>query len=209
MNRRAALSLLALPLLPGCGALSALGDATSALDIYELRAPSDLPVATRTLARDLIVEVPTAGGALDTDRILIRPNPLQAQYLPGAGWTDAAPVMIQTLILRSFEATGALRYVGRRPLGTGGDFALVSELTELQADIGADGTVTARVGLTARLVRESNASVIATRRLSAAGPVPSTETLDVVAALDRAAGTVMRELVRWGLSTMGAPLPTA
>jgi cholesterol transport system auxiliary component len=209
MNRRALLSLLALPALPACGALSALGDAATPLDIYELRAPADLPVANRTLARDLIVEVPTSGGALDTDRILVRPNPLQAQYLPGAGWTDAAPVMVQTLILRSFEATGALRYVGRRPLGAGGDFALVSELTELQAEIGADGAATARIALTARLVRESNASVIASRRFTATGPVASTETLDVVGALDTAAGAVMRDLVRWALSTMGAPLPAA
>jgi cholesterol transport system auxiliary component len=209
MNRRALLSLLALPALPACGALTALGDATTALDIYELRAPTDLPVASRALARDLIIEVPTAGGALDTDRILIRPNPLQAQYLPGVGWTDAAPVMIQTLILRSFEATGALRYVGRRPLGTGGDFALVSELTELQAEVGPAGAVTARIALTARLVRESNASVIATRRFAATGPVASTETMDVVSALDTAAGSVMRELVRWALGTMGAPLPQA
>ncbi len=207
MNRRTLLSLLALPALPACGALSALGDATTPLDVYELRAPASLPVATRTLARDLIVEVPTAGGALDTDRMLIRPNALQAQYLPGAGWTDAAPVMVQTLILRSFEATGALRYVGRRPLGAGGDFALVTELTDLQAELAGDSAILTRIALTARLVRESNASVIATRRFAASQPAPSTDTLEVVDALNTAAGVVMTDLVRWALSTMGAPLP--
>lgn len=209
MNRRAALSLLALPLLPGCSALGALSDAATPLDAYELRPPADLPVATRTLARDLIIEVPTAGGALMTDRILIRPNPLQAQYLPGAGWTDEAPLMVQTLILRSFEATGALRYVGRRPLGPGGDFALVSELTNLQADLAADGAVVTRMGLTARLVREATAGVIAIRRFNATQPAPSTQTMDVVMALDLAGAVVMRDLVRWTLSTLGAPLPQA
>ncbi len=209
MNRRAALSLLALPLFPGCSALGALSDAATPLDAYELRPPADLPTANRPLARDLIIEVPTAGGGLDTDRILIRPNPLQAQYLPGAGWTDEAPVMVQTLILRSFEATAALRYVGRRPLGPGGDFALVSELTDLQADLGADGAVTTRMGLTVRLVREETASVVATRRFTATQPSASTETMDVVVALDAAGAAVMRDLVRWTLSTLGAPLPQA
>jgi cholesterol transport system auxiliary component len=117
-----------MPLLASCGTLSAIGDATTPLDVLMLEPPDDLPVRQgRPLQRDIIVEEPTASGALATERIMIRPGAFQAPYLPGVRWSDPAPVMVQTLMLRALDATGAFQYVGRRPLGPGGDFAIVTE----------------------------------------------------------------------------------
>ena len=77
-------------------------------------------ITRRAAPRDVIIELPTTSGALATDRIMIRPNRLQAQYLPESRWSEPAPVMVQTLMLRAVEATGAVRYVGREPLGVSG-----------------------------------------------------------------------------------------
>lgn len=197
------LQLLAATLaLSGCAALGGLGGGP-ALDSFELRAPAELPQARRSLARDVVVEVPEAGPALDLDRIMIRPNPLQAQYLPGARWTGNAPVMVQTLMLRSLQDTNAFRFVGRRPLGLGADFVIVSELTDFQAEEGADG-VTIRLRLIARLVREEDAAVLASRSFQATAPVPSLETLEVVGSFNRATDTLMAELALWVMTRLGA-----
>ncbi len=197
-------ALVALLALGACGAISALNDVDQPLDSYELGVPQGLPVARRSLPQHLTVERPAAGGALDTDRILIRPNPLQAQYLPAARWTDEAPVMLQTLILRSLEATGALTYVGRRPLGASSDYALLSEIAALEAAPLADGdAATVRVELSAWLVREEDAQIVADRTFTATASAPSTETLTLVAALDRATGQVLREIAAWTLATLG------
>ena len=199
----------ALGLLSGCGALSALGDAATPLDAYELRAPA-LPQAGRMLSRALSIEAPTASGALQTDRILIKPNAVQSLYLPGARWSDEAPLMFQTVMLRAFEDTGALSYVGRRPLGGTGDFALISEITDFQAELSADGTsALARIRLTARMVREADASVLARRSFQALAPAASTETLDIVQGFNAASDEVLGELVRWGLEVIGVRLPVA
>ncbi|ATX65990.1 ABC-type transport auxiliary lipoprotein family protein [Roseinatronobacter bogoriensis] len=196
-------------LLSGCGALSAIGDATTPLDAYELRAPA-LPQAGRMLARALSVELPTSSGALETDRILIKPNPVQSLYLPGARWSDQAPAMFQTVMLRAFEDTGALSYVGRRPLGGSGDFALISEITDFQAELSEDGnSAIARIRLTARMVRESDARVMARRSFQALAPAPSTETLDIVQAFNVASDEVLGDLVRWGLEVIGLRLPVS
>lgn len=196
-------------LLSGCGALSALGDATTALDAYELRAP-DLPQAGRMLQRGLSIEPPTASGALDVDRILIKPNPVQSLYLPRARWSDTAPLMFQSVMLRAFEDTGALAYVGRRPLGGTGDVALISEITDFQAELSADGnSAVTRIRLTARLVRESDARVLARRSFQAITPAGSTDTLEVVQAFNAASDAVLSDLVRWGLEAMGLRLPAA
>ena len=201
--RKAQLMLLALT-LSGCAALSSLTDATTPLQAYDLRSPSDLPAVQGRLQRDLVIETPTAGGALDTDRIMIRPGPLQAQYLPAARWTDSAPVMVQNLMLRAFEDSNALRYVGRRPLGGSGDFALVSELTDFQAEFGPDAvSVITRVRLTLHVVRETDARIIGSRTIQTSATAASTDTLDVVESFNTATSDALRELTGWALPVMG------
>lgn len=205
MLRLTILSLATVALLPGCAAISALSGAATPLENYDLAAPIDPPQARRTLARQMVVEVPTAPGALMTDRILIRPRPLQAQYLPDGQWASEAPVMVQTLIVRTLEDANAFRYVGRRPLGGMGDFVLISELTDLQAEALPEGDgATIRVRLSARLVRESDAAVIASRTFNAAGASASTETIDLVEGFNAATQSMLRDLSAWVLGTVGA-----
>ncbi len=204
---RAAVMTVVLLALSGCGGLLGLGEATRALDAYELRAPTDTPQATRSLARSLIVEPPTSGGGLATDRIMIRPTPLQAFYLSGARWTEEAPVMLQTLMVRSFEDANALRHVGRRALPGGfSDFTLVSELTDFQAEVIADDSLQVRVRLTARLVRDDDGQVLASRSFQSVVPVASEETLPVVEGFNAATNTILRDLTVWALGRIGARL---
>jgi cholesterol transport system auxiliary component len=204
----AAFAALAALMLSGCGALTALGEATTPLDAYELRAPAEGPVARgRPLARDLIVELPTTSGALDTDRILIRPHPLQAQYLPRSRWSDPTPLMLQTLMLRSLENTGALRYVARRPLGAAGDFALISEITDFQAELDENGdSATIRLRLNARIVRESDAAIIASRSFAASAASASLDTLVLVEGFDAALAVLLQDLAGWVMASLGVPV---
>jgi len=194
--------------LSGCSALSALSGATAELDVYELRAPAGGPVAARPLDRHLIVEVPTTAGALDTDRIMIRPNALQAQYLPDARWGEPVPVMVQTLMLRSFENTQGLRYVGRRPVGPGGDYALITEISDFQAEVAGEGA-SIRLRLTARLVREADARIVASRTFSPGAEAAGTDTIVVVEAFDRAVAGLMRDVTGWVMASLGVRLGNA
>lgn len=197
----------ALPLaLTGCGAISAFGDATSPADVYELSTPGDLPVRQgRPQARDVIVEVPTTGGALATDRIMIRPAPLQAQYLPDIRWSEESPLMVQTLMLRALDRTGAFQYVGRRPLGPGGDFAIVTELVDFQAVLTPEAdTAVVEVRVISRIVRERGAQVVASRSFAASEPAESLDDADLTAAFDAATGRVISDFTVWTLSSLGA-----
>ncbi len=208
MTRRSMMTgLLGVTVLPGCAALSAFGEATAVLDAYDLRAP-DLPQAGRTLGRALSIEPPTTSGALDTDRIMIRPSPVQALYLPGARWSEDTPALLQTLMLRGFDDTGALTYVGRRPIGATGDVALLTEITDFQAELDADGSsALIRLRVVARMIRESDAQVLARRTFTALAPSASTDTLEIVQAFNMASDQLLTDLVRWGLGVIGVQLP--
>lgn len=203
---RSLAAVAALVSLAGCGTLSALGDATTPLDVIVLQPPEDLPVReARPLSRDIIIEEPTAGGDLATDRIMIRPGALQAQYLPDVRWSDPAPVMLQTLMLRALDQTQAFEYVGRQPLGPGGDFAIVTEMVEFQAELAPDSeTAEVVVQIIVRIVRERGADVVATRTFAAREPAASLDDLDLAGAFDLAAGRVVSDFTVWTLSTLGA-----
>lgn len=207
-----ALVLIALmPALAGCSALGALGDATTPLDVYDLRAPEGAPVARGgPLARDVIVELPTTSGVLNTDRIMIRPDSFQAQYLPDVRWGDEVPVLMQTLMLRALENAGGLRYVGRRPLAGSGDYAIVTELTDFQAEVASNGPgATVTIRMISRIVRESDASIIASRTFVTMASGDSTETPELIEAFDRASDRLLIEFVDWSYGTLGRRLTPA
>lgn len=181
----------------GCGALSALDDAARPLEIYELRTPG-IETAARRRNVELVVEEPIASGALSTERIMIRPARLQAQYLPDVRWADPAPVMLRTLLLRSLAETGAFTSVGRQPLASSGDYALLGELTDFQAEpvVGSE-TAEVRVRLMLRLVRERDASVVASRTFDAVEQSADTGPDSLVAAFDRATAALIAEVLPW------------
>jgi len=198
---RPALLAVALMSLASCSALSSLSDASTPLEAYELTAP-DVTARTRSAARDLVVEVPASNGGLATDRIMVRPHPLQAQYLPGARWTEETPQMVQTLLIRSIENAGALRYVGRTRLAGTADYALALNLTDFQAEADNGGAVV-RTRATARLISDPDGRVIATRTFSASASVASLETLALVEGFNTATQEMLSEMTAWTLRSIG------
>ncbi len=205
---RAATLVLSLLGLTGCSALSALTDATTPLEVYELRAPGDLPVSRGTpLPVAVTIETPTTSGALQTDRIMIRPDPYQAQYLPEVRWSEELPVMVQTLMLRSLESTQALTYVGRTPLGADSAYAVVTEVTDFQAESAGEGQpVTVRLRMRTSIVRESDVQIVAARTFGATAQSPETDVANLVRAFDSASNVMMRDFALWVTATLGRRL---
>lgn len=199
---RPLLAVLVAAALSGCAAIGSLNTAAAALDAFELRAPADVPVARSQQGIDFIVEVPSASGAIDTDRILVRPTATQVAYLPDARWTAAAPVMLQSALVETFLRSNAFRYVGRRPLGVSGDVALVSDLVDFGAEVRGDGAVI-EVTLVARLVREEDAAITATRTFTRSVPVPDTRSATILAGYEAATGALLSDVAAWVLSTRG------
>ena len=58
------------------------------------------------------------------------------------------------------------------------------------------------------IVRESDARVVAARTFAAEAAAPSTDTLPLVMAFDRATGQVLTRITGWTLSTVGVAVST-
>ena len=201
---RLTVALLMLTLtLPGCAALKALQGEPDR-DVFELRPPSDQPQSCgRGRVAELVIEPPKARGTLDTDRIMIRPNELQTQYLPDARWGDTVPTTLQTLLVRGFGVYDVFTHVGRAPLGTAGDYALISEVQDFNAEVMGKGAII-KLTVDAQMVREMDASVVARGHFATTAQAPTTKTADLIPAFDAAGQQLVRQMTAWGLKTVGA-----
>lgn len=203
---RATALLCALVWLGGCAALGALNAASERGDAFELRPPANVVRATATQNVQLVIDVPTASGAIDTDRILVRPRASQVQYLPGARWTQAAPVMVQAALVETFLQTGGFRFVGQRPIGPAADILLVTHLSDFGVDIDlSTGQGSVIMSLTANLVREEDGAIVSSRRVSRQALLPETATPTIIAGFETVSAAVFADLAEWVLRTRGIP----
>lgn len=192
-------TLLLLLLLSGCSAISAVSDASAQMDAYTLSpyAPESGPVAG---SGHLVVELPTSAGALATDRILIKPLPFQAQYLPDGRWSEPSPALVQTLLVASFQNKGGFRLVGRNGAGLMPDHTLMTELQAFQAEPAEAGPFTVRISAMMTLIRESDRRIMASRRFASEATVATDDTLALVSGFDRAMQSVLQEAVQWTIA---------
>ena len=199
---RAITLLLMMAALGGCSALAALDRAAAPQDVHELRAPSDVPVARRASRVELSVEPPATGGAINTDRILVRSGPTQVAYLPEARWSASAPEMLQAAMVEMLLRSNAFAFVGRRPLGVSGDLVLVTTLLDFEAVVASDGeAASVEMTLVARLVREQDAAIRASRTFDRSVAIPDTSTDAILAGYQAVSDAVLAELGQWVIAS--------
>lgn len=202
MRRKVLLWLCLVPVavvLTGCdGLVSGLGGPPP--NLYTLTPKNtfakDLPQA----AWQLVVEEPVASGGLNVERIALLATPTEMKYFARARWTERAPRMVQTLLVESFENSGAIVAVGRKAIGLRSDYNLKTEMREFQAEyFDAASIPTVRVRLNAKLVQLPQRTIIASKTFEAAVKSEGTEIRQVIRAFDQALGKVLRHTVEWTL----------
>ncbi len=190
--------LMALILVPGC---SVLQSATASQDTYELTPLSQNSAPSRRGGRHLLVELPTATAAIASDRIVIKPNPLQVQSLPGVRWVDNATDHVRLLLVRSLANTGRFGLVTGPESGPLPDIILLTDLNAFQAETssGDQNTVNVIIGMTLTLVRDTG-NVVASRSFGRTVVAPSGSEVDILNAFNQAMTGVLGEVVPWVVS---------
>jgi cholesterol transport system auxiliary component len=198
--RRRSFLLGAATLLGGCSGL--LPGSGEAPQIYVLTPKTtfapDLPKANW----QLLVDVPIAPAEIDNDRIVLQRTPYTVDKFANAVWPDRAPVMVQSLLVQSFESTGKITAIGRESVGLRADYVLKPELRKFTAvyDSG-DGPPIASVILNARLVRMPERAIIAQQTFDYRERASRNEMQAIMEAFDEALGKVLKRTIEWTLTT--------
>ncbi|WP_108859755.1 ABC-type transport auxiliary lipoprotein family protein [Ruegeria sp. Alg231-54] len=197
------LLVLALGSLGACTGLGTLRQASKPNDLYLLTPKSTFSPSLPRVQKQIVVQEPTATAAVNTDQIAIQPTPLQVQYLPRARWVDRAPLIVQALLVESYENSGKVAAVGRSTVGLRADYVIVPDLREFQgfvvSDVEGTKTIRVEVRMNIKIIDEYEDKIIASSSFREVVASASEATPDLVKAFDDALGRTMRDAVEWSV----------
>ncbi len=169
--------------------------------LYRLTPKSTFSEGLPVVDWQLVLEVPVADAGLSTTRVALQRSPTQLEYYARSRWTDRAPLMVQTLMIESFENSDHIVAVGRESVGLRADFILKSELREFQAEYFRGALPSVRVAINAKLVKLPRRTIIGSESFEAIAPAKADTMSDIIFAYDEALGSVLKDLVEWTLTT--------
>ncbi len=153
----------------------------------------------------MLVALPVASAGLDTERIALSRSAVTLDYFANAAWTDHAPALVQSLLVRSFEATGKIVGVARDSASLRPDYLLLSELERFEA-VYSDSEAAPKVeaALVLRLARMPDRVIIGERRAERSAAAGANSMAPIVAAFGEALDGALEELVAWTLRRISA-----
>lgn len=176
--------------LGGCASL--LG--SKPVPTFDLSAPSGFS-APRRAAGVLAVSTPSALQVLDTQQIVIEPQPGQVAYLANAQWSDRLPALFQARLIETFENGNGGRFVTRGGDGVTADYQLLTDIRTFGVRTYA-GTE-AVVEVSARIVANATGRIVKARVFTGRAAASATNGAEATRALDEASDQVLTELVTW------------
>jgi len=165
---------------------------------YDLVATHSFAGTKKPAPWQLVIYEPTATSALDTSRLMVRPQADQVSYYKGIAWSDRLPRLVQTRMIETFQNSGAVKAVS----SSTGQYALATELRSFQIDV-TSGRAAAEIDIFAKLVNVSTGRVVATKGFSARVPAASDAPGDAIAALNQAFTEVLQDTTTWVASRKG------
>ena len=176
-----------------CGLV--MGCASGPPATYDLLAPPHIG-NLKPLAISLVISEPTAPRAFDTERMIVREADGAVSYVEGAQWSDRAPALLQTRLIRSIEAKGYS--VAREGSGVLGDRQLASEISSFNLVPGSP--TYAEVSLTLRLIDTREGKLLASRSFQNHWPVERLSGGDIAAGFDKAIAELTPSITEWVLA---------
>lgn len=183
------------------GGCLSLGGDRSEIAMYAL-VPETAPTATRASGAavdwQLIVDVPFAPDPFDGAQIALSPRAGEFGIYAGVEWIEPGPQLVQSALVRAFEASQRIAAVAPSASAARADRVLETDLTAFHAEY-RDGADTVTIDLTARLIDARSNRIVAARRFEARVPLAARNIDAVVAAFNQSSGQVFPEIVDWAL----------
>jgi cholesterol transport system auxiliary component len=191
--------------LAGCAGLFV---ASAPGKLYRLPPADNFSAGLPRSSALLVIDRPQAPAGIDTDRIALSASPLTLDYFAQSEWTDRLPDLMQSLLLASFENSGAITAIDRNTGGLRADYVLRTEIRHFEAVYETQNAPPRiRVALIVRLESVRERAILTERRFEARVPAAANDVPAIVAAFAAATDAVLREIVEWTLSNPSLTRP--
>jgi cholesterol transport system auxiliary component len=164
---------------------------------FDLMAPRVMTLTAPKPAKfQLVVNEPSAVRSLETDRIMVKPDPAQITYYKGAAWGDNLPRLIQARMVEAFQNAGLVNAVGSRADRLDADIELASEVRAFQVEI-ENGQPQARASIFVKMIDGDNGRMLASRGFESSIPTSATNVNEMVVSLNQSFDRVMHDVIPW------------
>ena len=161
-------------------------------ETFEISAPTSFGGILGDSNAQILIKVPTALKAIDSDRMIVKPSPSVITYMAGAQWADTIPKLVQARLVETFENTGRTRATARPGDGLVIDYQLVSDIRRFEV-----ANNRAVIEISIKLLVDKTGLVQETRIFTASSQTSGSTPQDYVLAFDSAFDELSRSIVRW------------
>lgn len=164
---------------------------TTTTETGELRAPRGAPI--------IRIERPITARALALDRVALSTGEGRIAYMSGVSWVSPAPVLIQELILDTFDRTAARVSAARPDDAVEAAWGLRPEVRRFEAvyDRGEDAAPMVEVSIRARLFNTTDRRVTAVRTFETERRAASNRQGAIIDAFSAAASEAALDMAGW------------
>lgn len=189
-----------LSLLTACSILS---NKQEALTIYA-------PVLDRTVLHavvqniasqpwQLTIQTPVAINPINSARIAVMPRPGVFEFYKGARWRDRSPVLLQQMLLQSFQDSGRLPGVSTPGSGLRSSYGLHTDLRDFQAEYRQTDIPVVVIRLYVQLIDYADNHIVDASLFEVEQPCFDSSIATVAAAFERGLNTLLPQIVGWAL----------
>ena len=126
-------------------------------------------------------------------------------YYANAAWDDRLPLLLQKLLLETFDMSGRIVSVGRDTAGFETDYLLQTEVRNFEAHYDTpEGAPKIMVSLQAKLARLTQRDIVGTLNATHEAQASANNLDSIVLAFDEATAPAVAEIAAW---TLAAPNP--
>jgi len=204
-SRRQIILVAGASLVSGCGSVQLLPQPMQP-QLYVLRPQISPPMGAPVQWR-LSVAPPDAAASLDTARIALSRSATTMDYFANAAWDDRVPLILQGLLIQTFDASNRIVAVDRDTAGTENDYLLQTEIRDFQARYDTPtGAPQIIVSIQAKLARMPQREIVRSLNVAQQAQASANNLDSIVAAFDSAAGAAVAQIAAW---TLSAPPPAS
>jgi cholesterol transport system auxiliary component len=192
--------------ISGCSSLQLLPQ-PMAPQLYVLRPQIAPPMGAPARFR-LSVGAPDAPASLDTARIALTRSATTMDYFANAAWHDRVPLIVQRLLIQTFDASNRIVSVDRDTAGLESDYLLQTEIRDFEARYDTpEGAPQIAVSIQAKLTRMPQREIIASLNAVQQAQASANNLDSIVSAFDSATGAAIAQIAAWTLNTPASPPP--
>lgn len=193
-------------LLAGCGALPK-PPSEQVIEYHSFDAASRTPASSQTRPAPsdgpvMLVSLPLAAVAYESPRMAYTRNEREISYYGRSEWIGPPARLLEPMLVRALEGTGAFRAVTTGTNGLLSDLRLDVEIYELMQHFGTTGSE-GRVALRIQVIDLAREHLLAARTFSSTAPAPSADPRGGAEAITIAMNNVLSSVADFVASLAG------